>query len=115
MPTGPVNDDDGVRACFNLTADFDKMLVHGMGVGEGHDQSRAHTARRTDGSKDIGAFIPLIAHGARACAFLAPDVGERPFLAYPGFVLNPDFEALSSGMCGEDFRDFGREVFLKLA
>lgn len=99
-----------MRTLLHLVADFDEMLVHGMGVGTGHHQGRAHAACRTDGSKDIGAFITLIAHGARSCAFLAPDIGERPFLAYAGFILNPDFEALSGGMSGEDFRDFGREV-----
>ena len=115
VPASPVNNDDGMRTLLDLAADFDEMLVHGMGVGEGHDQRRADAACRTDSSKDIGAFIPLIAHGARACAFFAPDIGERPFLAYTGFILNPDFEALSGGMCGEGFCDFGREVFLKAA
>ena len=115
VPPGPVDDDDSVRTFFNLAADFDEVSVHGMGVGAGHDQRRAHAARRTDGSKDIGAFIPLIAHSARARAFFAPDIGERPFLAYAGFILNPDFEGLAGGMFGEDLRDFGREVFLKAA
>ena len=100
---------------LNLAADFDEVFVHGMSVGEGHDQSCSHAARRTDGSKDIGAFIPLVAHGARPGAFLAPDIGQRPLLAYAGFILNPDFEGLASGMSGEHFGDFGREVFLKAA
>ena len=115
VPPGPVDDDDSVCALLNLAADFDEVSVHGMGVGEGHDQSRPHAARRTDGPEVIGALITLIAHGARAGVFFAPDIGERPFLAYAGFILNPDFEALSGGICGEDFGDFGREVFLKAA
>ena len=115
VPPGPVDDDDSVCALLNLAADFDEVSVHGMGVGARHDQSGPHAARRTDGPEDIGALITLIAHGARACAFFAPDIGERPFLAYAGFILNPDFEALSGGMSGEDFGDFGREVFLKAA
>ena len=115
MPTRPVNDDDGMGTRLNLTADFDEMLVHGMGVCTGHNQRRAHAARRTDSSKNIGAFITLIAHGARPRAFLAPDISERPLLTYTGFVLNPDFEALADGVLGENFCDFGRELFLKLA
>lgn len=113
VPTSPVDDDDGMRALLNLAADFDEMRVHGVGVGEGHDQCRSHAACGANGSKDIGAFITLITHGARAGAFFAPDIGERPFLTYAGFVLNPDFKALSGGMSGENFCDFGREVFLK--
>lgn len=115
VPASSVNDDDGMRAVLHLAADFDEVCVHGLGVGKGHDQRRSYAACRTDGSEDIGAFIPLITHGARAGAFLAPDIGERPFLAYPGFVLDPDFEALSGGMCGEYLRNFGCEVFLKAA
>ena len=86
-----------------------------MGVGEGHDQRRSHAARRTDGSKDIGALITLVAHGARPGALLAPDIGQCALLPDTGFILNPDFEALCGGMSGEHFRDLGREVFLKAA
>ena len=115
VPARPVDDDDCVRSFLHLAADFYEVRVHGMGVGEGHDQRCPHAARRADGTKDIGALITLITHSARSCALLAPDIGERPFLPYTGFVLNPDFEALSGSMSGEDFRDFGREVFLKAA
>ena len=111
VPASPVNNDDGMRTLLDLAADFDEMLVHGMGVGEGHDQRRAHAACRTDSSKDIGTFITLVAHGARTGAFLAPDIGERPFLPYAGFVLHPDFEVLADGMFGEDFGDPGGEFF----
>ncbi|SFG55047.1 hypothetical protein SAMN05518801_1553 [Novosphingobium sp. CF614] len=113
MPTGTIDDDDGMRAFLHLAANFGEVRVHGMGVGEGHDQRRSHAARRTDGTKDIGTFIALVAHGAWSGSFFAPDIGECALLTYTGFVLNPDFKALSGGMSGEDFCDFGREVFLK--
>jgi hypothetical protein len=115
VPTGTVNDDDCMRAFFNLAADFNEVCVHGMGVGTRHDQRRSHAACGADGSGDIGTFIPLITHRARAGVFFASDMGECALLPYPGFVLNPDFEALCSGMSGEDFCDFGREVSLKAA
>lgn len=105
VPTSAVHDDDGMCATGDVTADFDKVGVHRMGVGMWHDQRRTHAACRTNRSKDIGTFISLIAHGAGPCAFLAPNIGERAFLTYAGFVLNPDFKAFANGVFGEDFRD----------
>ena len=115
VPARSVNDDDGMRAIGHLTADLDKVGVHGMGVGMRHDQGRTHTACRTNRSKDIGTFISLIAYGAWSRACLAPDIGERSLLAYASFILNPNFEALANGVFGKDFRDFGVKVFLKAA
>ncbi len=69
-----------------LTADFDKVGIHGRGVGMRHDQCRTHTACRTNRSKDIGAFISPIAYGAWPHTGLAPDIGERSLLAYAGFI-----------------------------
>ena len=115
VPTRSVNDDDGMRPIGHLTADLDKVGVHGMSVGMRHDQCRTHAACRTNRAKDVGAFIPLIAHGGWSRAGLAPDIGERAFLTYTSFILNPDFKALANGVIGEDFRDFGVKVFLKVA
>ncbi len=115
VPTRSVNDHNGMRPLGNLTTDLDKVGVHGRGVGMRHDQCRTHTAGRTNRAKDVGAFISLVAHGAWSCACLAPDIGERSLLAYASFILNPDFKRLATGVSGEDFRDFGRKVFLKAA
>jgi hypothetical protein len=101
----------GVRC--DGSADFDQMKVHGLGVDIGHDQSCPHIPRRTDGAKDIGVRMPLIAPYTRARSLSCPDARQRTFLANTGFILEPDFNGFSLGRTGEDFRYPGGEVFLK--
>lgn len=99
----------------NLGADFDQMQVHRLGIGARHDQCRAGAPARADSTKDIGAFIALIAQCTGAFAFLAPDVGQRPFLTDPRFILNPYFERLTLSMRGDYGFNLGGKVFLKSA
>jgi len=99
----------------NLGADFDQMQVHRLGIGAGHHQCRPGAPARADGTKDIGAFIALIPQRAGTFALLAPDVGQRPFLADPRFILDPDFKRLTLGMRGDYGFNLGGEVFLKSA
>ena len=113
MPAGTVDNDDGMGVRRDGSADFDKMKVHGLGVDIGHDQSCPHIPRRTDGAKDIGVRMPLIAPYTRARPLSCPDARQCAFLSDTRFVLEPDFNGFSPGSAGEDFRDLGSEVFLK--
>jgi len=64
--------------------------------------------------KDIGIFITLVAHGARTGAFLAPDMGELPFLPYAGFVCTQISRRLPTA-CSGRISVTWRRIFLKSA
>ena len=81
-----------------------------MGISARHYQCCAGAARRTDGTKYIGAFVTLIAQRTGTLALLAPDVSQCSFLADPRFILNPDFERLTLGMRGDYGLDLVCEV-----
>ena len=66
MPACLVEQDDSVGAGIDFGADERKVLVHGMGVGIGHDQPRPLSLGRADGTEDVGPFGALILGRGRA-------------------------------------------------
>ncbi len=54
MPTGLVEEEDGVGARRYLGRDFIQMPLHGLGVAAGQNEGRADAALGTDGGEDIG-------------------------------------------------------------
>ena len=113
VPARTVDDDDGVRAGWNLFRDLGQMQVHGLDVDVGHDQRRANVTCRTNRAKDIGGRVPLIALHARARAALGPQTRQRAFLSDPRFVLEPELDGFAFGAFGDDFRRALGKVFLK--
>ena len=61
MPSGLINEEDGVGSWRNRLGDFGQMQVHRFGVTGGQDQGRALSLLRADGSEDVGRGGALIA------------------------------------------------------
>ena len=78
-----------MRAGSDRATDLIDMLLHGFGVGIGHDDRHTGIAARTDGAEQIGVLIALILRLARARALLRPLVGKTVLLFDPHFVLEP--------------------------
>src|SRR5262245_4549514 len=98
MPARLIEHEDGVSARRDRFSDLLKMLIHGFGVGIGHDEPGPKLARGADGAEQIGPLISCIAHSAGSCSFPCPNPGERAFLPYAGLVLKPDLKGLPFGM-----------------
>ena len=54
MPARAIKDKRGMRAGRHRFGDFLEMLVHGFGVGVGHNKPCAHPTVRADGAEQIG-------------------------------------------------------------
>src|SRR5665213_4188920 len=91
MPSGLIDDKDGVGFWCDRLGDFREVQVHRFGVAERKDQSRALALFRADGTEDIGRCGSLIPRGARASAALGPPAGDLVLLADPCLVLEPNF------------------------
>ena len=111
MPSGLIQDQNGMRAGLDLAADDSKMLGHGMGVAIGHDQSGALAPDRTDGAEYIGPFGALIVRRARPRSPPRPPARDLVLLTDPCFVLKPDFYRLATALDANVGGD-GAEVFL---
>jgi hypothetical protein len=112
MPSGAVEQQDGVRAHGDMARDFIEMKLHGGSVGEGQSERRALAARRTDRAEEIGILVALIGRLARARAALGPLPHEAVLLADASFILKPDFDRNAFRDIGEMGAQRLREVFL---
>src|ERR1700742_1442236 len=66
MPASAVERDHGMRAGRDLRADLREMQVHRLSVDLWQDQRRTNPPGGTDGAKDVGPFVSLIARLAGA-------------------------------------------------
>jgi len=113
VPTGLVDDDDGMCSWNNGEGDFLEMERHGFSVAPGQHQCRANSSRWTDGAKDIGRTSALILGCRGTCSSLRPAPDNLVFLADAGFILPPDFYGRIGWQSASDFRHTGWKVFLK--
>lgn len=113
MPSGLIEDENGVRARRDSCGDFFKMQGHRLGVARRQDEGCALAVLRTDRAENIRRSGSLIARrrGPRAAFRLTP--GDLVLLADPCFVSKPDLYALARRLAGCDLRQAVGEVFLK--
>ena len=116
MPSGLIDEKDGVGAWCDGLGDFREMQVHRFGIAEGQDQSGALALFRADGTEDVGRYGSLIPRGARASAALGPAAGDLVLLADTSLVLEPDFYLGDvDRFLARDFSQARWEVFLKVS
>ena len=112
MPSGAIEDDDGMGARCDLGADFGEMPRHGIGVGLGQHQGRRAVGFGAGGGKEIGGFVALVFWLSRPAAFFRPLPGQLSLLADPGFIGKPDFYRALRGSVADGVLDQVTEVFL---
>src|ERR1035438_3307940 len=87
MPSGLIDEEDGVGSWCDRLGDFREVQVHRLGIAEGQDQSRALALFRADGTEDIGRCGSLIPRRALAssarCRFIASVLQKGRIRAAP--------------------------------
>ena len=113
VPTGLVDQQDGVGVGGDRLGYLGEMQVHRRDVAEGQDQPGRLAFGRTDRAEDIGRLGALVARGGRPRAAPGPPPGDLVLLADPGLVGEPDLYALARRLAARDLRQTVGEVFLK--
>ena len=113
MPSGAVADHRGDGAWRDMQADFGEMQGHALGAGGRRDDRRTETARGTDRAEQVGVVVTIVTHHGRTGPHRRPDIGQRPLLPDPGFILEPDFDTARGGAAQQGILQMGAEVFLK--
>ena len=113
VPSGLVEQQDGNAAFSDVAADLVEVGLHGEGVGERHDDSRADVTRRADRAEQIGVVVALVCGLARACPAPGPLPNLAVLLADPGLVPKPDFDRRRLRQSVEMGLQRARKVFLK--
>ena len=114
MPSGLIDEKDGVGSWCDCLGDFREVQVHRLGIAGGQDQSHALALFRADGAEDIGRCGPLIPRSARASAALGPPAGDLVLLANARLIRKrnlyfPNIDCLFA----RDFIQVRWEVLLK--
>jgi hypothetical protein len=73
MPSGLIDEKGCVGSWCDRLGDFGEVQVHGFGIAEGQDQSRALALFRADSTEDVGRCGSLIPGSDRASAALEPN------------------------------------------
>ena len=114
MPSGLIDEEDGVDSWCDRLGDFREVQVHRFDIAGGQDQSRALALFRADGTKDIGRCGSLISRSARASPAFGPPAGDLVLLADTSLVLEPDFYLVAADrLFARDCLQARGEVFLK--
>jgi hypothetical protein len=114
MPSGLIDEKGCVGSWCDRLGDFGEVQVHGFGIAEGQDQSRALALFRADSTEDVGRCGSLIPGSDRASAALGPPAGDLVLLANTSFVLEPNFYLADvDRFFARDFIQAGWELFLK--
>lgn len=114
MPSGLIDEEDGMGSWCDRLGDFGQMQVHRFGVAGGQDQSRALALLRADCTEDIGRCGSLILRSARASAALGPPAGDLVLLTNARFIREPNLYFLNIDcLFARDFIQARWELFLK--
>ena len=113
VPSGPVEEQNGMGAVGDVARDFVEVELHHVGVGIGQRQRRPDAAGGADGAEQIGVVIALVGGlpGPRSAPGPLPNLAV--LLADAGLVLKPDFDRRRLGQTVEMSLQRAREVFLK--
>jgi hypothetical protein len=87
MPSGLIEDENGVRAGSNFRCDLVEMKLHRFGVAKRQDEGGAGSEFGADCTEYIGRLRALVVDGAGTRAFPGPTVGELVLLTDPHLVL----------------------------
>ena len=114
MPSGLIDEEDGVSSWCDRLGDFRQMQVHGLGIAGGQDQGRALALFRADGTEDVGRSGALITRSARTSATLRPPASNLVLLANARLILEPNLYCPDvDRLFARDCVQTRREVFLK--
>src|SRR5271168_3575197 len=92
MPSGAIEQQDGVGALSDIARDLVEVKLHHVGVRVGQRQSRSDTASRTDRAEQVGIVIALVGGLSRPRSAPGPLANEAVLLADPGLILEPDLD-----------------------
>jgi len=113
VPSGAVEQEDGMSAGRDPVCDLVEMSLHGRGVGPGQGERGAGAARGADGAEEIEAVIALVLGLARPRAFPGPLPHQAVLLAQAHLVLPPELDRHLGRQVAYGRGKRAREVFLK--
>jgi len=111
VPSGLIEDQNGVSARCDFGRDLVEMKLHRFGVAGWQHEGGAGSEFGADRTEHIGRLRALIVDRAGTRAFCGPAVGELVLLTHPHLVLEPHLYGCAGRECRADFRHAYSEVY----
>src|SRR5271155_3685511 len=112
MPTGAIEDENGMGTGCAAATDLGQVQAHQLGVDGRQHEGCSRASCRADGAEQVNPMMALIARRRWSRAAARPQPGQRPLLTDPGFILKPDFQRLTPSGNRKPFARPLGEVFL---
>src|SRR3954464_6214192 len=106
MPSGLVHDHQDLDVGGQGLGEIVKKADHRLGVGFWHDQGEVGAGGRAHGGEKVGGLEAPVTQPEGTLAAQPPAMSASPLLTDPGFILEPDLDALA-GMKGGGFHQLG--------
>ena len=87
MPSGPVEDENGVGALGDVARDFVEVELHHVSVGVGQHEGRPDAAGRADRAEQISIVVTLVGGLPWPRSAPGPLADEAVLLPNPGFIF----------------------------
>ena len=113
MPSGAIEQQDGMRPLGDVARDFVEVKLHHVGISIGQRQRRSHASRRADRAEQIGVVVALVGGLPWPRSAPGPLPNLAVLLADAGLVFKPDFDRRRLGQAVDMSLQRAREVFLK--
>jgi hypothetical protein len=114
VPSGLIEQKDGVSAWRDDLGDLCQMQVHRFGIAGRQYQGSTLAIFWADRTEDIGGGGALIARSAWAGAAFRPAASDLVLLSYTRLVREPDFNLIAiDRLLTRNFVQARGEVFLK--
>ena len=115
VPSGLVEQDDGMRTRRDMEGDLFQMHAHRFAVAAGHDDAGGFPLGRADGTEDPGRGAALVLRCGRPGAASGPAPSELGLLTDTRLVLPPQLYRRTARERPSDRCQAVGEVFLKTA
>jgi len=113
VPPGLIEQQHGMLAGADRSADLGQVQVHRRGVAQRQDQGGTLALLGADGAEDVGGRIALVLQRRGPRATPRPPPGDAVLLADAGFVGEPDlYRVAAEALLARDACQRGGEVFL---
>ena len=111
VPSGPVEEQNGVGALGDVARDFVEVELHHGSVGVGQHEGRSDAPRWADRAEQIGVVVALVGGLPWPRSAPGPLPNLAVLLADAGLVFKPDFDRRRLRQAVDMSLQRAREVF----
>lgn len=113
MPSGAVEDEDGVDIVVEGSGEAVEEQLHDGGADTGEHEGEVLAGGRSDRGEDVGPLVAVLAQARRTLALEPPAMTDPPLVADASLILEPELQAFARIGLGRGAQCGAEPLFLK--